>query len=205
MHRIKSFVSALTAAAIVAAMAPAPAFADPQLYGGRHDNDRHDRDHRGYHRDRDHHDRGHHDRRDNDHNRRNGDYYYHRQWSNADRNYNRHNRRDYNWTNSRHYDHDFINEWGVRDNYRYYSSRHPGARYHVGGRYHRHQRTIIINDYNRYGLRRPPHGHHWVRDHDSGDAILTSVATGAIIGLVVGIIANDLNDDHHHHRRPRRW
>ena len=50
---------------------------------------------------------------------------------------------------------------------------------------------MIIHDYHRHGLRHPPRGYHWVRDHDDGDAILASVATGAIIGLVIGIIVSD--------------
>ncbi|MFN3314168.1 MAG: RcnB family protein [Hyphomonas sp.] len=50
-------------------------------------------------------------------------------------------------------------------------------------------RTVYISEYNRYGLYAPPSGYHWVRDRDRGDAILASVATGAIIGLVVGALA----------------
>ena len=34
-------------------------------------------------------------------------------------------------------------------------------------------------------------GYYWVHDYDRGDAILASVATGAIIGLVVGALAYD--------------
>ena len=49
----------------------------------------------------------------------------------------------------------------------------------------------MIHDYNRRGLRPPPRGYHWVRDRDRGDAILASIATGAIIGLVVGVIASE--------------
>lgn len=65
-------------------------------------------------------------------------------------------------------------------------------RYDVGGYYgYSPRRTVYISDYDRYGLYAPPHGHHWVRDHDSGDAILASVATGAIIGLFVGALAAD--------------
>lgn len=63
-------------------------------------------------------------------------------------------------------------------------------RYAVGGYYGYAPRTVYINDYNTYGLYAPPSGYHWVRDRDNGDAILASVATGAIIGLVVGALAN---------------
>ncbi len=61
--------------------------------------------------------------------------------------------------------------------------------YRIGGYYSYRPNTIIIRDYSRYGLYAPPHGHHWVRDPYSGDAVLASIATGAIIGLAVGILA----------------
>jgi len=64
-----------------------------------------------------------------------------------------------------------------------------GHRYRVGHYYRYHPRTIIITDYRRYGLYDPPYGYHWVRDSDSGDVILASVATGAIIGLAVGLLS----------------
>ena len=50
---------------------------------------------------------------------------------------------------------------------------------------------MIVHDYRYYGLYDPPRGYHWVHDHGSGDAVLTSIATGAIIGLVVGAIIAD--------------
>lgn len=50
--------------------------------------------------------------------------------------------------------------------------------------------TIIINDFGGYGLYAPPAGYHWVCDKGSNDAILASVATGAIIGLAVGVLAD---------------
>ncbi len=63
-------------------------------------------------------------------------------------------------------------------------------RYSVGHYYRpAPSRTVYISEYNRYGLYAPPSGYHWVRDRDRGDAILASVATGAIIGLVVGALA----------------
>ena len=61
----------------------------------------------------------------------------------------------------------------------------------IGGWYRPHQHTVYIRDYHTYGLYAPPPGHYWARDHHSGDAILASVATGAIIGLVVGALAYD--------------
>jgi Ni/Co efflux regulator RcnB len=72
----------------------------------------------------------------------------------------------------------------------YYSGYRP--RYDVGHYYsYGPRRTVYINDYHNYGLYEPPHGYHWVRDNDRGDAILASVATGAILGLVIGAIATD--------------
>lgn len=72
----------------------------------------------------------------------------------------------------------------------YYSGYQP--RYDVGHYYsYGPRRTVYINDYSHYGLYDPPSGYHWVRDNDRGDAILASVATGAILGLVIGAIASD--------------
>ena len=61
--------------------------------------------------------------------------------------------------------------------------------YRVGGYYRPVPTTVYIRDYAHYGLYAPPPGYYWVRDYDRGDAILASMATGAIIGLVVGAIA----------------
>ncbi|MEZ5952925.1 MAG: RcnB family protein [Hyphomonas sp.] len=63
--------------------------------------------------------------------------------------------------------------------------------YAIGGYYRPRPNTIYINDYAAYGLYAPPPGYYWVRDYDRGDAILASVATGAIIGLVIGALAYD--------------
>tara|TARA_R110001606_G_scaffold224818_1_gene372956 strand:- start:24 stop:488 length:465 start_codon:yes stop_codon:yes gene_type:complete len=64
-------------------------------------------------------------------------------------------------------------------------------RYAVGGYYHPHPQTVYIRDYTQYGLYDPPRGYYWARDYDRGDAILASVATGAIIGLAIGVIATN--------------
>ncbi|MEM7661823.1 MAG: RcnB family protein [Pseudomonadota bacterium] len=61
--------------------------------------------------------------------------------------------------------------------------------YSIGGFYSVGANTIIINDFGGYGLYAPPSGYHWVCDKGSNDAILASVATGAIIGLAVGVLA----------------
>lgn len=70
-----------------------------------------------------------------------------------------------------------------------YYTRGYAPRYSVGHYYSYAPHTVYITEYNRYGLYAPPSGYHWVRDRDRGDAILASVATGAIIGLVVGALA----------------
>jgi Ni/Co efflux regulator RcnB len=78
----------------------------------------------------------------------------------------------------------------------YYSSRHrdgyrrPYARRHVWRRgdrlpaYYR-SRYVVIRDYDRYHLRRPPRGCYWVRD-DSGRYLLVAIATGVILGIALG-------------------
>lgn len=126
----------------------------------------HRRAHRGYHRN--HHYRGHHHR---------------------PRHYYRHARRH-------HHGYPHYGYGGSSVTFSYstgpsYHRPHYSPRYHVGGHYAYHPRTTYVRDYGRYGLYDPPHGYHWVHDHDRGDAILASVATGAIIGLVVGAIAYD--------------
>ena len=44
--------------------------------------------------------------------------------------------------------------------------------------------VYVINDYSRYDLRRPPRGHHWIRD-DRGNMLLVAVATGIIADLLL--------------------
>ncbi len=78
--------------------------------------------------------------------------------------------------------------WGVT----YGPYYHPGTRprYHIGHHYTYAPGTIYIRNYGHYGLYAPPPGYHWVRDPGSGDAILAAVATGAIIGLAIGALAD---------------
>jgi Ni/Co efflux regulator RcnB len=42
-----------------------------------------------------------------------------------------------------------------------------------------------VRDWDRYGLRRPPRGSHWVRD-DRGGYLLVGITTGLILGLILG-------------------
>ena len=61
-------------------------------------------------------------------------------------------------------------------------------RWRVGSYYVYRPQTVVIYDYHNYGLYSPPAGYHWVHDHDSGDVILASIATGAIIALAIGLL-----------------
>lgn len=188
----KSFTRRLGVLALLASLAAPVALADHHRGHGYH-GDRHGkhyrdrgyryegRHHRGYHGDRRHH-------RDHWKHRRGygHDWKYHRGY--------RHYRPHYSY-------------WGHHDRWRYYKHApryhprytyrpriihrpHYAPRYHVGGYYHYHPRTIILYDHGRYGLGYPPHGYHWVRDPDRNDAFLASIATGAIIGLAIGALAD---------------
>lgn len=42
----------------------------------------------------------------------------------------------------------------------------------------------VVNDYGRYHVRRPPRGHHWVRD-DRGNLLLVAIATGILADFVI--------------------
>jgi len=64
--------------------------------------------------------------------------------------------------------------------------RHPPHGWARGHDYRRGYRgpVYVVNDYHRYDLRRPPRGHHWVRD-DRGNYLLVAVATGIIADLLL--------------------
>lgn len=51
-----------------------------------------------------------------------------------------------------------------------------------GQRYH--GPVYVVNDYDRYDLRRPPYGYRWQRD-DRGNLLLVAIATGIIADLVL--------------------
>jgi Ni/Co efflux regulator RcnB len=55
-----------------------------------------------------------------------------------------------------------------------------------GHRYNEYYRgpVYVVNDYNRYSVRRPPYGHHWIRD-DRGNLLLVAIATGIIADYVI--------------------
>ncbi len=100
----------------------------------------------------------------------------------------RHDRRD----DRRHY------QAGYREGYR--DARHNDRRHHAppprvayrpyafqrGHRYSHYYGgpVYVVHDYDRYHLRRPPHGHRWIRD-DRGNMLLVAVATGIIADLIL--------------------
>lgn len=182
------------------------ASAERDRYRDHHHYERHDGKHWRHYR----HNR--HDRHDRHYWRdRNWDQYWghrHRheghRWRGHDRHWRERHYSDWRWRY-----HDRKRDW------RHYGNRHYGyhghdyryrgyqrppriiyrhgrrtSHYVIGGFYRPHRGTVIIHDYRRYGLYPPPHGHHWVHDHGSGDAILRSAATGAIIGLVIGALSH---------------
>lgn len=45
--------------------------------------------------------------------------------------------------------------------------------------------AYVVRDYNRYGLRQPPHGYQYVRS--GNDVVLAAVATGVITAVIAGL------------------
>ncbi|GAB3059274.1 RcnB family protein [Stenotrophomonas tumulicola] len=70
--------------------------------------------------------------------------------------------------------------------YRPAYGRGPGYGWKVGHRYRDYYRgpIYVVNDYNSYHVRRPPRGHHWVRD-DRGNLLLVAIATGILADYVI--------------------
>ncbi len=108
------------------------------------------------------------------------------------RGHDRHDRRD----DRRHYSN------GYREGYRdarYNDRRYSDRRYYAppprvvyrpygferGHRYSNYYGgpVYVVNDYNRYHVRRPPHGHRWIRD-DRGNMLMVAIATGIIADIV---------------------
>ncbi|RXR01404.1 RcnB family protein [Pseudoxanthomonas composti] len=44
--------------------------------------------------------------------------------------------------------------------------------------------TVVVRDYGRYHVRRPPPGYHWVRD-DRGNMLMVAIASGIIADLLL--------------------
>ncbi|HBN54709.1 MAG TPA: hypothetical protein DD456_11990 [Stenotrophomonas sp.] len=106
----------------------------------------------------------------------------------------RHDRRD--WRHERRDDRRHYSA-GYREGYR--DARHTDRRYYAppprvvyrpygferGYRYSNYYGgpVYVVNDYGRYHLRRPPHGHRWIRD-DRGNLLMVAIATGIIADIV---------------------
>jgi len=108
-----------------------------------------------------------------------------------DRREDRRDRREDRWDRRRHngyyYDNRF--HWGAPPAayYRHHSYRPAYHAWRRGDRvpsYYR-DRYVVVRDYDRYRLRHPPRGYHWVRD-DRGDYLLVGIATGVILSLILG-------------------
>jgi len=148
----------------------------------------HGRRHNDGYRHNGHNNHGHNSRREHRRDHRRADRRQHRSQQRAYNRGYRHAQRHHSYPH-RSYGHT-TTRYSYSSGPRYYRPQYR-ARHHVGGHYNYHQRTRYVRNYGHYGLYDPPHGYHWVHDDDRGDAILASVATGAIIGLVVGAIAYD--------------
>ncbi|NBC20043.1 MAG: hypothetical protein GVY06_03180 [Alphaproteobacteria bacterium] len=206
MSPLGRLARALAALALTAGLAAPPASAqrigDDRVRGERiltHDRHKsrrgeHSRKHRAHSHSR--HDRRRHARRDFD---RRKHYSQHRRGH--DWRHRRHTvrppvhhlRRDRKRAYKHHYRHHskrpYYSYRPYKPRVRYHAPRYV-PRYRVGGHYGYGRHTVVIRDYRRHGLYHPPRGYHWVRDRDRGDAILCSVTTGAIIGLVVGALSH---------------
>lgn len=58
--------------------------------------------------------------------------------------------------------------------------RHYSSHWQRGHRYN--GPMYVVRDYGHYHLRRPPHGHQWVRDRDN-KYLLVAIATGLILDI----------------------
>ncbi|MBD8695696.1 RcnB family protein [Stenotrophomonas sp. WHRI 8082] len=166
-------------ASLLALGAVAPAFADNDRHRG------HDRDRREW---RD-------DRRDDRRDHRNDRRETRRDWRD-DRRHDRHDRRE--WRDDRRhagyyrpappprvvYRPAYRPAYGPA--YRPAYGHGPGYGWQVGHRYRDYYRgpIYVVNDYNSYHVRRPPRGHHWVRD-DRGNLLLVAIATGILADFVI--------------------
>ena len=57
--------------------------------------------------------------------------------------------------------------------------------YSYGQRLPSSYNSYVVNDYNRYGLRAPPRGYHYVRN--GNDVVLAAVAGGLITAVIAGL------------------
>ncbi|KHL54128.1 RcnB family protein [Xanthomonas cannabis] len=143
--------------------------------------------------DRDHDRRGH-DRGHRDHRGDRGDWRNdRREWRDdrrADRREWRDDRRHYSsgyregYRDARYQDRRYNrNRVYVYDRPAYYRAGPPPRPYWARGQRY-HGPVYVINDYDRYDLRRPPYGYRWQRD-DRGNLLLVAIASGIIADLVL--------------------
>jgi Ni/Co efflux regulator RcnB len=113
---------------------------------------------------------------DDDHRRRKHDRrdYDRRDWD--DRDY-RHGYRD-GYRDDRHDD-----RRDRRDRRGWYDDRGGHHDWSRGDRFDRRHHTsyVVVNDYYRYRLPPPRHGHYYYRDHDTGEILLIAAATGLVL------------------------
>ncbi|CAE6816938.1 RcnB family protein [Xanthomonas arboricola] len=171
MNRKRIVTVVLSSILALGSVAPA-AFADD--WGRGHDRRGHDRDD---HRDRDRDYRGNwrNDRRDWHDERRADRRDDRRYYSNGYRE----GYRDARYQDRR-YDR---NRVYVYDRPSYYRPGPPPRPYWARGQRY-HGPVYVINDYDRYNLRRPPYGYRWQRDN-TGNLLLVAIATGVIADLVL--------------------
>lgn len=154
-------IAALAAATFVAPLALAPEAA------AQHRGDRYDR--------RD-------DRRDDRYDRRDNrrDHRYDR------RDHRREARHD-RWDNRRYNGYHYQGRWYYGPPPRHYRDvRYDYRQWRRGDRLPSYYRTHYrVVDYRHYRLRPPPRGYHYVRD-DRGDYLLVGIATGVILGVILG-------------------
>ncbi len=169
-------LAALTAAMFAAPLAVANDAAAHERHRGDHDR----RDYRDHRRE---------DRRDyRDHRREDRrDYRDHRR---EDRRDWRDDRRDHRqWDRSRYNGYSYRGQWyyGPPPRYYGYDDVHYGYRaWRRGDRLPRYYRDYYAPvDWRYYRLREPPRGYHYVRD-DRGDYLLVGIATGIILGVILG-------------------
>ncbi len=149
--------------------------------GDRHRGDRHRSDrHRGDRHNR--YDRGHHARGHRDSGYRRNRHHGNRHYRHGYNNY----YGGYGYGGVGH--HGYVRNYSS-GYYNGYGNSFYQPRYHIGGHYSFGDHSVILRNYDAYGLYAPPHGYSWVRDNGYNDAVLASLTTGAIIGFVAGALA----------------
>ncbi len=67
--------------------------------------------------------------------------------------------------------------------YRY--DRNEFRRFYRGQRFHYNpRRHVVVNNWHRHRLHRPPRGYHWVQNGNGGDYLLVALTTGFILNMM---------------------